>query len=404
MMSFQLSALPIVIILAISATAQAQTDNQADRAPGKISIANNPPRTFRLSEPFVSLRSITRIHGQRSNTLTGIGVVTGLAGTGDGTATARRSLANMLRRMGRNVSPSELASGNIAMVQISAKLPAFARQGTPLDVLVASIGEASSLRGGNLIETPLYGADGKIYALASGSLITGFKESGRNAEFKENHPTVGRIANGAICEPPVEDLLTSLLNDSGELRLLLTEISTGTAVRARSAIDGFLGAHQIGSCKLAGPNLLSVRFNKHQSTDQLLEILDQIGTLQIQPVSIPTITCNQRNGTVVIGAGVRISPCLIGIENLTVQVTENVRISQPGNAFSKNAPGETQKYSETEIKTQSEGSGLQPLESQENLGHLLQALRLLGVDGRQLITVIKELHGAGKIHGELIIR
>jgi flagellar P-ring protein precursor FlgI len=307
--------------------------------------------------------------------------------------------------MGRKVSSAELASGNIALVQISATLPPFAHHGTKIDVDVASIGEASSLRGGRLVLSELRGPDGKIYALASGSLVIGgFEASGAAAKTTKGVPTFGSIPGGAVCEPPVEELQTRLLNDAGDLELMLPALSSRSIVDARDAIQTMLAKAGIGFCSIAGPNLLRVSLDDaHQRRDKLLGVLANIEDLHIRPDPRSRIDINERTGVVVIGKGVRLSPCLLAVDDLTITVIEDERVSQPGNIGSEEAPGETVVTPQTTIIREQDNRQA-TLGGEANLQDLLTALRALGLKGQQLIPVLKELHRSGNLHGEMVSR
>ncbi len=347
----------------------------------------------------VRIDSLTDLHGIRENTLVGRGIVTGLRGTGDGTVATRQAFASYLARTNLQVRPDQVAAGNYALVNISAKLPPFPRHGTKLDVSVTSIGEATSLRGGELLLTELRGSDGKIYALASGQLmIGGFEAKGTNAKVTRNHPTAGIISGGAICEPPVEDLLPSLLNEDGELSFLLRQPSSENAQLMVEAINTILEKRNIGVATIEDPRNIRVGLLPHyRDPGSVTRLLAEIQRLKIEPVVDARILLNEKTGTIIAGRDVRLTPCLVQISELTIEVIEDPIVSQP-NSLGR---GETTTVKKSEIRVTQESGKPVIVDGGSSLRDLIQGLQSLGVDGQKMMTVLSELHSAGHLHGRL---
>ncbi|MCB9917127.1 MAG: flagellar basal body P-ring protein FlgI [Planctomycetes bacterium] len=347
----------------------------------------------------VRIDSLVDLHGIRENTLVGRGIVTGLRGTGDGTVATRQAFVSYLARTNLQVRPDQVAAGNYALVNISAKLPPFARHGTKLDVSVSSIGDASSLRGGELLPTELRGSDGKIYALADGQLmIGGFEAKGTNAKVTRNHPTAGTIPSGAICEPPVEDLIPSLLNEQGELSFLLRQPSPENARRIAESINQLLDKRNIGVCTIEDPRNIRVGLLSHyRDSGSITRLLAEIEALTIEPVIEARILLNEKTGTIIAGRDVRLTPCLVQISELTIEVIDDPVVSQPSGL----SRGETTTVKKSEIRVTQESGKPVIVDGGTSLRDLIQGLQSLGVDGQKMMTVLSELHSAGHLHGRL---
>lgn len=350
--------------------------------------------------PRVRLSSLVDVHEIRPNILTGRGLVTGLRGTGDGTVATRMAFTSYLQRSNLKVRPDQVAAGNIALVNISATLRPFARHGTRLDVSVSSIGEATSLRGGELLLTELRGSDGRIYALASGQLmIGGFEAKGTNAKVTRNHPTAGLIPNGAVCEPPVEDLLTSVLNAEGELSLLLRHPSAENARRIEVAINEMLRNRNIGVCTIEDLGNVRVGLLSHyRDRGSVTKLLADIQNLTIEPVIDARVILNEKTGTIIAGRDVRLTPCLVQISDLTIEIVDEPNVSQPNPGISR---GTTTTVKKSEIRVIQESGKPQIVDGGTSLRDLIQGLQSLGIDGQKMMTVLTEMHYAGHLHAEL---
>ncbi len=365
-----------------------------------------PPATApaKGGEPSLRLAEILQIQGVRKNRLEGIGIVTGLKGTGDGTVAARQALVNYLARRGMRVRTDAVASGNIALVRVEAELPPFAHHGTNLDVLVSSIGEATSLRGGTLLTTELRDAYGnEVYALAGGPLIIGgFQAKGSNAKVTRNHPTVASIPSGGICEPTVEDLDPEILNERGELCFTVRKHSFETTRRAVQAINEYLLSKNIGFAKMTDKNLITLSLDpSSKDEDALNRVVADIFKIRITPAPTGRVVLDEKTGTIILGENVRISPCIVQVADLTIQVTEDEYVSQPLPGISE---GTTEKVTRTTIDVIVKGDKPKKIGGGGSLRDLLESLQSLGIDGQKMITVLQRLHEAGYLHAELVVK
>ncbi|HHI79394.1 MAG TPA: flagellar basal body P-ring protein FlgI [Planctomycetes bacterium] len=367
-------------------------------------LASALPAQANRSEPKIKLREILRIQGIRENRLEGIGLITGLKGTGDGTVAARQALVNYLARRGLKVRTDAVASGNIALVRIEATLPPFAHHGTKMDVIVSSLGEATSLRGGTLLTTELRDESGReIFALAGGPiLIGGFQAKGSNAKVTRNHPTVGVLPGGAICEPTVEDIQVKLLNDKGELCFIVSQRSFETVRRAAKAINDLLIKKRIGYARIQDENLICLNLDRAwRERDALNKLIAEVFDLSIQPAPIAKVILDEKTGTIIIGQDVRLSPCIIQVADLTIQVVEDDLVSQPLPGINQ---GKTTKVRQTKIDVTVKGGKPKKVGGGGSLNDLLESLQALGVDGQKLITILHRLHDAGYLHAELVTK
>ena len=343
----------------------------------------------------VRLKDIATIRGVRSNQLIGYGLVAGLDGTGDDTKKAKfasEGMANFLEKLGIPVDAASIDLDNVAAVMVTADLPPFARNGTHIDVLVSSIGDAESLRGGTLLMTPLRGPDGNVYAMAQGAVsVGGFSLGGGGGKQVKNHPTAGRIANGALVErePP------SQIFSDGKIVLSLNKPDFMTVSRVSKTInDAFRD-------KLAVPLDASTIEMDPPSHDKgiLIPFLAALENLQVVPDSRAKVVFDERTGTVVMGRDVMIDTVAIAHGNLSIQISENPRVSQPGE-FSA---GETVVTPETTINITEEKSRLMVLPKTVQIDELVRALNAVGVTPRDLMAILQAINAAGALHADLEI-
>ena len=353
--------------------------------------------------PEVRIADLTELHEIRPNVLEGVGLITGLKGTGDGSVATRQTYVNYLAKSGIKVRLDQVPSGNIALVRVTAKLKPFARHGTRLDIVVSSSGEATSLLGGNLLLTVLRGQDREVYATASGPvLLGGFEAKGANAKITRNHPTAGVIPNGGICEPTVEKLVPNVLNERGELSLILPRPSAYNATAIVDAINKLMTKRKAGFARVEDPGNVRVRllpvFRGRSAVNRLLA---EIEALSIKPEQKAVVVVNEKTGTIIVSGNVRVMPCSVNVASLTIEVTEDELVSQPNPGISR---GTTEKVGRTSIRVTEGSNKAQKLDGGASLTELLAGLQALGVEGRKLGTVLSELHGSGLLHGELIVR
>lgn len=341
------------------------------------------------------IKDLVEVEGVRGNQLLGYGLVVGLNGTGDrlqNSPFTQQSLEGMLERLGVNITGLNVKTRNVAAVMVTATLPPFPRQGTRLDVSISTMGDAKSLSGGNLIATPLMGADGKIYAVAQGPVATaGYAVEGAAASVTKGVPTSGRIANGAIVEREVEFDLDSL----ARVRLTLRNPDFSTANRIALAVNQTLGG---GTARATDPATVDIAVPANYQGD-VAGLMTRIETLPIKPDQVARVVIDEQSGTIVMGENVRISTVAIAQGNLTVRVTETPQVSQP-------APFATQGQTTTVPRTQiqvdeGEGQRVNVLEGGASLRDLVNGLNKLGATPRDIITMLQAIKAAGALHAEL---
>ncbi|MBM4283751.1 MAG: flagellar basal body P-ring protein FlgI [Deltaproteobacteria bacterium] len=341
----------------------------------------------------IRLKDIASFKGVRPNQLIGNGLVVGLNGTGDGTNVDfnTQELANYLQQLGVSALRDKLKVKNIAAVAVTAVLPAFARVGSRIDVLVSSLGDAKSLQGGTLLLTPLKGVDGQVYALAQGPLtVGGFAASGQaGGGVTKNHPTAGRIANGATVEKEVPlDLL-----GKDEFTLTLHDADFTTSQRAVAAINRLLKGNYAIS-RDGGTIIVKL---PPGYKDRIVPLLATLENLEVIPDAVAKVVIDEKNGTVVMGANVRLATVAIAHGNLMVTVKERPRVSQPL-PFSQ---GQTTVVPDTSITVQEGEKRLMVLPEGVSIGQVVQALNAIGVTPRDLISILQAIKAAGALQAEL---
>jgi flagellar P-ring protein precursor FlgI len=343
------------------------------------------------------IKDIADIKGVRQNQLVGYGLVVGLKGTGDSDDAlfTIQSLASLLEKMGVTVQPDDIADvENVAAVMVTTDLPAFASQGSRIDVLVSSIGDAENLQGGTLLFTPLKGADGSVYAVAQGPVSTGgFTVSGNSGdEVQKNFPTVGRVVGGALVEKEIH----SNFNQKDSLTLALHDPDFTTASRVAQAINRAFYS-QLAQTENAGSIQVSVPENYLGNTVQFVTLIESLG---VTPDMVSKVVVNERTGTVIMGENVRISTIAIAHGNLSIQIDESQNVSQPL-PFSRG--GRTVVTPESDIVVQEGKNPIFLVESGVSIGELVKALNALGVSPRDLIAIFQALKAAGALQAELEI-
>jgi len=350
---------------------------------------------FSGSGSAARIKDIANIKGVRSNQLVGYGLVIGLNGTGDkDDKFTVRSISEMLEKMGLTVKPDDIKADNVASVIVTAKLPAFARAGSRIDVLVSSIGGADNLQGGTLLFTPLKGADRRIYAIAQGPVSTGgFKVGGKSGGgVQKNHPTVGRVAGGALIE---REIKTDFANKT-KLVLSLHNPDFTTASRTVSAINKTLAA-EIARTPDSGTIEVDIPPEYDGNIVGLVTVVENIG---VNPDMYARVVINERTGTVVMGADVRLSTIASAHGSLSIQIRESTNVSQP-TAFSSG--GQTVAAPESDIMVKEHRVPIYVLESGVSIGDVVRALNALGVTPHDLIAIFQAIRAAGALQAELEI-
>jgi len=340
----------------------------------------------------VRIKDVTRITAVRSNQLYGIGLVVGLAGTGDGGTLATQLVENMLEKLHVTVPAADLEADNVAAVMVTADTPPFLAEGSRLDVLVSSIGVAESLQGGTLLQAPLQGADGVVYAVAQGPLSTGgFAVSGQAASVTKNHSTVARIPGGAI----MEKRIAIRLRPTDDIHLALTAPDYITAARTAGAINAVFSnaAFPVDAAVIK----VCVPF-EYRSARNLAAFVARINELKVIPDTPARVVVNERTGTIVAGEHVKLGTVAISHGNLTISIKETTDTSQPG-PFSS---GQTTTETSTEISATEEKPGLYVVKDAATLAEVARALNLLGVSPRDMVSIFQALKQAGALQAELI--
>lgn len=340
------------------------------------------------------IKDIADFEGVRDNQLVGYGMVVGLNGTGDNIKSinfAKESLVSLLDSVGINSRDGQVKSKNIASVMVTANLPAFARQGSRIDVMVSALGDATNLQGGTLIATPLVGANGEVYAVAQGQVaVGGVSARGANASVTKGVPTSGRIANGAIIENEIPFSLESL----DTIRIALRNPDFTTARRVSDAINAFLGEQ---TAKATDPATIELDVPEAYK-DKIVDLMTKIEQLQVQPDQTAKVVIDESSGIVVIGKDVKINRLAIAQGNLTIKITDVPLVSQPL-PFSD---GTTVVDTLTAIDIdESVDSKLSVLDTGVNLQELVDGLNALGVSPRDLISILQAIKASGALQADI---
>jgi flagellar P-ring protein precursor FlgI len=340
------------------------------------------------------IKDLADVEGVRENMLIGYGLVVGLDGTGDrmrNTPFTRESLVSMLERMGVNIRSEELDTENIAAVMVTANLPPFATQGARIDVAVSALGDAESLRGGVLLVTPLYGADGEVYAVAQGSLaVSGYAARGQAASLTRGVPTNGRIANGAVVEREVGHAFAAQTN----VRLSLRNPDFTTATRIAAAINADVGGD---AARVIDPGVVALTRPQGFSGD-MTALVARIERLSVDADNAARVVIDETSGVVVISDDVRVSTVAIAQGNLTISIGETPFASQPA-PFSR--LGETVVLPRTSVGADSERGDLKLVEEGVRLRDLVDGLNALGVAPRDLIAILQAVKAAGALQADI---
>ena len=337
------------------------------------------------------LKDLVSIEGVRENQLVAYGLVVGLAGTGDRKQTmfSAQSLTNMLQRMGVTVPPTAIQVRNTAAVMVTATLPAFAQPGMRIDITEAAIGDAANLQGGILLLTSLRGADGQVYAVAQGPVMTGGFAAGRGGSSQTvNHPTVGRTPGGAIVERPAPSAAPK-----STVRLQLRQSDFTTSARIVEAINQKFRAD---TARAENPGLVSVAIPAEYSA-RTTEFVAEIENLTVESDRPMRVVINERTGTIVLGKDVRIAPVAILHGTLSVEIQTTVSVSQPQPL----AQGTTQVVPQAEVAAKEEKARNLVLKDGATVEELVRGLAAIGSTPRDVIAILQNLHRAGALEAEI---
>ncbi len=341
------------------------------------------------------VKDLALVEGGRDNQLVGYGLVVGLAGEGDSNAaTTLRSVANTLQRYGLTVNPTDIKAKNVAAVMITAEIGAFLKPGSKIDVNVASMGDAKTLQGGVLLQTPLIGADGRVYAVAQGPVAIGGFLGGSGgaggATVQKNHPTVGNISSGAIVE---REIPATFVRDN-TVRLLLHNPDYTTCSRMADAIN----TQWPGMASPVDAATVSVTLPANYRGRDVAFIAD-LGQIESTTDTLARIVINERTGTIVATSTVRVSQVAIAHGSLTITVTNQQGVSQP-NAFSN---GQTAPVQSTQTAVNEGKGGFTVLSEPPTIERLAAALNALGVSTRDMMAIFQTLKRSGALQAELVI-
>lgn len=372
--------------------------------------------TFSGTALAARIKDIASIGGVRDNQLVGYGVIVGLAGTGDDLTKnlfTAASLANIMNRQGISMKDkqSSLKADNIAAVMVTATLPPFAKNGSKIDVMVSSVGSAKSLQGGTLLMTPLRGADGEIYAVAQGAIsLGGYSAAGAAGGAVRNHTRVGSISNGAT----VEKELTYDFDSKRILMINLQFPDFTTATRMAAAINDALS---IVEARQLDAFSVSVKA-KASFTGPISELVSRLEHLEVVVDAPAVVILNEKTGTVVMGDKVRISTVAVAHGNLSIQIKEDMKVSQPL-PFAPSAPGrapasatvapgttivpggQTVVTSQTTIGISEEKKQLMLVPQTVTIFDVVRALNAIGVSPRDLITILQAIKAAGALQADI---
>jgi len=349
------------------------------------------------------LKDLTSIAGVRSNQLVGYGLVVGLAGTGDGNAAlTQQSMQSMISQFGVVTNAANMNGKNAAAVIITAELPPFTKPGQKLDIVVSTVGQAKSLRGGTLLMTPLLGADGETYAVAQGNLMVGGLgvAGGDGSSLTVNVPTVGRIPGGASVEKMIE---TPFL-DNANILLNLHQGDFSTTNRVAEAINDVFGGG------VAVPlDATTVKVRAPIDPAQKVSFVSLLENIEVEPDRPRAkVVVNARTGTIVIGGDVRVSAAAVTHGSLTVRVKEDVNVTQTqamavADGVAATAPGEAIATPDTAITAEEELARAFVFDPGVELSSIVDALNAVGGTPSDLVAILEALREAGSLRAELIV-
>ena len=365
------------------------TDNRLPATDNRLPVTDKPLT--------VRVKDLAEIEGVRGNQLIGYGLVVGLNRTGDRTQQnlyASQTLQNLLERMGITTNVASMKPENLATVLVTATLPPFARQGSKIDVTVSSIADARSLQGGTLILTPLRGVDGQLYGMAQGPVsIGGIAAGGSGNSVEINHPTVGRIPNGAL----IERAVAASLAEGRAFNLVLRQDDFTTAARLSRVINESFGG---GTARALDSRNVEVRIPANYGEDRVAFIAE-LETLKLQTDSIAKVIINERTGTIVMGRDVRLSAVAISQGGVTVRIGTEFDVSQPA-PLSKNAETVVTPRVNVEVKERKPNSVVLP--DGASVDEVVRGLRSVGVSARDIISILQAIKAAGALAAELEIQ
>lgn len=340
------------------------------------------------------IKDIAKVQGVRANQLVGYGLVVGLAGTGDSNKSTftMQSIANMLKSFGVVVSASALKSKNAAAVMVTAQLPPFVKPGDTIDITVSSIGDAKSLQGGTLLQTPLKAGNGNVYAVGQGSVsIGGFSAKSGGASQQTNFLTAGNIPNGAMVE---RDVAMNFADNGNSITLALSQPDFTTASRISAAVDSRFGS--ISQARDPGTVTIGI---PAEYVKNIVGFIAAIEELPVTPDNAAKVVINERTGTIVMGSNVTIDEVAVAQGGLSIRISPAAEVSQP-EPFSA---GKTVVLDKSTVEATEQKANLILLPASASVGDVVNALNAVGATPRDIMAILQAMKAAGALHAELQI-
>lgn len=341
------------------------------------------------------IKDVTAVEGGRDNQLVGYGLVVGLASKGDSKLSYTvQSIANSLQRFGINVPPNTIKSDNVAAVMITADIPAFAKPGSRIDVTVSAIGDAKTIQGGILLQSPLLGADEMVYAVAQGAVAVGGFLGGEGgaggATVQKNHPTVGAISGGALVE---REIAANIVRDKS-IELLLLNPDFASAARMAEAINAVFPGTAIARNNTSVNVCVPEEYRGYE-----VNYVASLGAIEVVPDNIARVIINERTGTIIATSNVRISTVAVSHGSLTINIASSLGVSQP-NAFSN---GKTEVVQGTETKVTEQKGGFSMVDELPTIQQVAGAMNALGITTRDMMAIFQSMKKAGALQADLIM-
>lgn len=347
----------------------------------------------------VALKDLGRFDGWRDNALVGYGLVTGLAGSGDSSrnGVTRQTLRNVLNRLGTNVTDDQISSRNVAVVVVTATLPASANVGDRIDVTVSSIGDARSLAGGTLLMTPLQGPDRSVYALAQGGVVSGGYRFDANFNSQQrNYPTSATLPNGATVERAVD---AGLLNDRNGLTFLLRDPSFTTAQRVADGVNQRFG---FGTAAVISADEIAIQ--PQGGASGLPAFIAELENISVAPSISSKIVVNERTGTVVAGGEVNISSVVISQGDIKISVTTENEGLQPSFISGFATDVSSLIITNTRLEVEDNENNAVIRFPNTTVASLVQGLANAKVDTRRMISILQAIKAAGALHADIVVQ
>lgn len=349
------------------------------------------PDTVWADAAVTRIKDISKVQGVRSNQILGYGLVVGLNGTGDSTKTTEtiQSVVNMLRTFGVSVAAGDLKPKNVAAVMVTATLPPFVREGDAIDVTVSSMGDAKSIQGGTLLQTPLRAGNGEVYAVAQGAVSTGgFMAGNGNSNVQKNFPTVGTTPGGAIVERTVEDDIGS----EGHISLSLARADFTTASRIAAAVNAQFG----NIARASNPGRVDISIPIYYRNN-VVPFVASLENLPVMPDSIAKVVVSERTGTIVMGGEISVDACAITQGGLTIRVKQETDVSQPPPL----SYGSTIVSQGADAEAEESPANTIILPATTSVGDIVGALNAVGATPRDTISILQAMKASGALHADL---